>query len=126
MDMNSSQSNSNFFNEAADKAAKQALDLPVTEMGIHYEDYKLQRIIYTDYGREDDECIGNKLNKVKPVLGDRKLPGHLSRQEEIVLSRLHIGHTRLAHSHRMNGADMPGYVTCNVSDKCILGSSALL
>ena len=28
-------------NEAADIAAKITLDLPSTEMGIHYEDYKL-------------------------------------------------------------------------------------
>ena len=40
--------------EAADKAAKHALDLPITQMVIHYEDYKLHiKTILIDYGREN-------------------------------------------------------------------------
>ena len=35
-------------NEAADKAAKQAVDLSVSEMDIHYEDYKLHIKNYID------------------------------------------------------------------------------
>ena len=51
-------------NEAADKSAKQALDLPITEMGIHYEDYKLHINNYIDrlWQRKWDEYTGNKLN----------------------------------------------------------------
>ena len=60
-----------------------------------------------------DQPIGNKLNKVKPLLEDRKLPGNLSRREEIVLSRLHIGHTHLTHSNQMNGEDLLKCVTCD-------------
>ncbi len=68
-------------NEAADKVGKQVLDLPVTEMDIYYEDYKLHIKNYIDrlWQRRWDECTGNKLNKVEPVLGDQRLPGHLSR-----------------------------------------------
>ena len=57
-------------NEAADKAAEQALDLPVTEMGIHYEDYKLQVKNYIDrlWQRKWDECTGNKLNIISCIL----------------------------------------------------------
>ena len=60
-------------NEGADETAKQALDLPVPEMGIHYEDYKLHiktYIIDRLWQRKWDECTGYKLNKVEPVLGD--------------------------------------------------------
>ena len=85
--------------EAADKAAKLALDLPITEMGIRYEDYKLHIKNYLDklWQRNWNECTGNKLNKVELVLGDRRLPGYLTRQEEIVLSCLCVGHTHLTH-----------------------------
>ena len=48
---------------------------------------------------------------MEPVLGDQRLPGHLSRQEEIVLSCLHIGHTRITHPYRVNGADVPRCVS---------------
>ena len=72
-------------NEAADKVTKQALYLPITEMGVHYEDHKLHIKNYINrlWQRRWDDCTGNKLNKVEPVLGDWRLPGHLSRQEEI-------------------------------------------
>ena len=83
-------------NKAADKAAKHALDLPITKMGIHYEDYKLRIKNYVGrlWQREWDECTENRLNKVGLVFRDHQSPGHLSRQEGIVLSHLHIGHAR--------------------------------
>ena len=40
-------------------------------------------------------------------------PGHLSRQVEILLFRLHIGHTSLTHSHQMNSEDVPKCVACD-------------
>ena len=74
-----------------------SLDLPFTEMSIHFENYKLHMKNYIDrlWQGEWDGCSGHKLNKVEPVLGDKRLPGHLARQEEIVLSCLFIGHTYL-------------------------------
>ena len=61
-------------NEAADKVAKHALDLPITEIAIRYEDYKLHKKNYIDriWQRKWDGCTGNKLNKVEPVLGDHR------------------------------------------------------
>ncbi len=102
-------------NEAADKAAKRALELPITELSIHYEDYKFHIKNYIDrlWQRRWDACAGNKLNKVEPVLGDRRSPGQLSRREERVLSRLRIGHTRLTHSFLMSGEDVPRCVACD-------------
>ncbi len=35
-------------NEAADKASKQALDIPFSEIGINYENYKLHIKNYID------------------------------------------------------------------------------
>ena len=50
---------------------------------------------------------------MEPVLGDHRSPGHLSRREDIVLSHLCIGHTRLTHSYPMNGEDVPKCVACH-------------
>ncbi len=79
-------------NEAADEAAKHDLDLPITEICIHYEDYKLHIKNYIDrlWRRKWDSCIRNKLNIVESVFGDHRLPEHLNRREEIVLSCVHI------------------------------------
>ena len=68
-------------NEAADKVAKHNLDLPITEIAIHYEDYKLhiKNCIARLWQRKWDRCTGNNLNKVEPVLGDHRSLGHLSR-----------------------------------------------
>ena len=91
-------------NEAADNVDKHALDLPITELSIHYEDFKFH--IKNDIDRVGqrrwDACTGNKLNKMEPVLGDRRSPGHLSRREEIV-----------THSYRMSGDDVPRCVACD-------------
>ncbi len=42
---------------------------PITEMTIHYEDYKLhiKNYIVRLLRRRWDGCTGNKLNKVEPV-----------------------------------------------------------
>ena len=71
-------------NEAADKAAKDALALSITEMSIHYDNYNLYIKNYIDrlWERECDKCMDNELNnhclenKVQPLLEDH---GHLSR-----------------------------------------------
>ena len=49
-------------NKAADKAAKHGLNLPVMEMDIHYEDYKLHTKNYIDrlWQRKWDGYTGNK------------------------------------------------------------------
>ena len=50
---------------------------------------------------------------MEPVLGDRWSTGYLSRREEIVLSRLRIGHTHLTHSYQMSGEDILRCVACD-------------
>ena len=91
------------------------MDLPITEMVIQYEDYKLHIKDYIDtlWQRKWDECTENRLNKVEPVLGEHKSPGHLSRREKIVLSHLCTRHTCLIHSNQMNVEDVPGCVACD-------------
>ncbi len=75
---------------------------------IHIKNY-----IDSLWQREWDDSTENKLNKVGLLLRDRRSPGHMSRQEEIVLSHLHLVHTHLTHSYWMNGEDVPRCVACD-------------
>ena len=55
----------------------------------------------------------NKLFTVKPTLGEW-LPGlRTDRREEIILARLHIGHTYLTHSYLLKGEEEPQCIPCN-------------
>ena len=68
-------------NGTADKAAKHARDLPITEMSIQYEEYKLLVRNHVDrlWQREWDESTGSRLDNKQRLLQDNRLPGHLSR-----------------------------------------------
>ncbi len=61
--------------------------------------------------RKWDEGSRNKLNKLEPVLRDRRSPGP-SRRKEIVLSRVCRGHTCLTRSYLMNVEDVRRWVAC--------------
>ena len=72
---------------------------------LYYQDHKLHLKNDVDriWQRKWVDFRRNGWNNVQPSLGDRKLQEHLSRQEEIVLSRLHVSHTHPTHSYLMNG-----------------------
>ncbi len=95
------------WNEAADKEAKLALDLPVTEMSIHYDDYKLHIKNNRLWQRKWDESTKwNQFFKIEDHqdiwAGEKRLFSHLC-----------IGHTRLTYSYRMSGEDIPRCVACD-------------
>ena len=54
----------------------------------------------------------NKLHEIKPVLGKNTINRSL-RREEVILTRLRIGHTRLTHSYLLKREDQPLYLICN-------------
>ena len=54
----------------------------------------------------------NKLHEIKPVLGKNTIYQSL-RQEEVVLTCLCIGHTRLTHSYLLKHEDQPLCISCN-------------
>ena len=102
-------------NELADSAAKTAL-----------ESETIQPILqpHTDSGQSIRECIlakwqarwdevNNDLHSVLPTL-PYKYSSCLPRREERVLARLHIGHTRITHSYRLDRIERPQCATCEV------------
>ena len=51
--------------------------------------------------------------KIKPIIGNGdKDPAKLNRKEEVVLTRLHIWHTKSTHSYLLRGEDQPKCIPC--------------
>ena len=58
-----------------------------------------------------DRATFNKLHEVKQVIGKNTIYRSL-RREEVVLTRLRIGHTRLQHSYLLEREDQPFCISC--------------
>jgi len=56
--------------------------------------------------------VHNKLQSVHPTLGCYPLSNRERRREQIVLCRLHIGHTYLTHRYLLAGEYPPVCVSC--------------
>ena len=54
----------------------------------------------------------NKLSQIKPTLGEWPPGCRRSRKEEVVLSRLRIGHTYFSHSYVLRREDPPECTAC--------------
>ena len=89
-------------NERVDQLAKDALDQDIDPLAIvHYTDMKplvnsyIQKLVQTKW---DVAVHGRDLYLVKPTLGPPKKFQHLTRAEEVVITRLRIGHTKATKS----------------------------
>ena len=71
----------------ADAAAKSALELPCTKVGVPYNDFKhcINQYIFFTWQDDWNGAILNKLHSVKPVLGDWQSSYRRCRKDEIVL-----------------------------------------
>ena len=104
-------------NEEADIAAKEALSLDILPFQVPFYDFKpmICDFIKNIWQQSWNDPINqnNKLFTVKPTLGEW-LPGlRTDRREEIILARLHIGHTYLTHSYLLKGEEEPQCIPCN-------------
>ena len=102
-------------NEKADRAAKTALSLPVSEMKLPHTDFKpqIQKLLQNKWQESWNAETNNKLHTVKPVLGEWCPAYQPTRRDEVVLARLRIGHSYLTHSYLLKrGEDPPECVFC--------------
>ena len=97
-------------NERADSAAKAALQKDVSNCFISYTD-TYQYI--SQYVREWDTAVNNKLHATKPLIGEQPSAYLSVRRDKVVLSRLRLGHIYLTHSYLLKGEPPPECVTCN-------------
>ena len=92
-------------NEAADKAAKQAVNLsnsPVSYSGMKLE---VTSYIRTIWQREWDWPFDNNLKDIKPH--NIKWPIISPRKNDIILTHLRIGHSWLTHRHLFLAEEQP-------------------
>ena len=82
---------------------------------VHYTDMKplvnsyIQKLVQTKW---DVAVHGRDLYLVKPTLGPPKKFQHLTRAEEVVITRLRIGHTKATKSHILSRGPPTGCHHC--------------
>ena len=102
-------------NERVDQLAKETLDQDIGPLAsVHYTDKKLlvnyiQKLVQTKW---DVAVHGRDLYLVKPTLGPPKKFQHLTRAEEVGITRLRIGHTKATKSHILSRAPPTGCHHC--------------
>ena len=94
-------------NELVDQKAKESLDLEIDpRLDIHYADLKPQVNAYVQQliqVKWDVEVHGTDLYLIKPNLAQPIKYKHLTRAEEVVMTRLRIGHTKATKGHIVSG-----------------------
>ena len=84
-----------FLVTSADVAAKESLDFNITDSQVLYTDLKphINYFISNKWQERWSSYPDNKLFKIKPTIGEWQPGFRNSRTDEVVLSRLRIGHT---------------------------------
>ena len=57
-----------------------------------------------------DDQTQNKLHHIRDTIGEWPAGYRSNRKEEVIISRLYIGHTHITHSHLLKREDPPQYV----------------
>ena len=102
-------------NESVYQKAKDSLNLHPTNFSIPYANFKsfINRYILDKWQILWNNSVGNKLFEIKPVLGQSQPVVRNVRQEEVVLARLRIGHTRITHSYLLKREEPPYCFGCD-------------
>jgi hypothetical protein len=103
-------------NENADKAARTALQLPISpDIKVPYTDLKhtVQTYLVKFWQEKWNQTAFNKLQSIKPLLGETKLHSITKRRDEVALHRRRIGHTYLTHSYLLKRENNPDCINCN-------------
>ena len=102
-------------NESVDQKAKDSLNLHPTKFSIPYANFKsfINKYILDKWQILWNNSVGNKLFEIKPVLGQSHPVVRNVRQEEVVLVRLRIGHTRITHSYLLKREEPPYCFGCD-------------
>ena len=101
-------------NESADMAAKESLIQDITAGQVPYIDLKphINSFVSNKWQERWSSCPDNTLFKIKPTLGEWPSGFRNYREEEVVLSRLRIGHTYFSHSYILRQEDPPKCTAC--------------
>ena len=103
-------------NDRADAAAKKALKNPITNLTIPYSDFrsKVSRYLVDCWQSSWSLETSNKLHSINPKVGT-KVPIHSSsHREDVVITRLRLGHTHLTHSFLLSNSLNPSCPFCGI------------
>ena len=84
---------------------------------IPYTDLKLtiSKFLHTKWQQQWNNNIHNKLYQIQPTLGEWRPAFRKSLREQVIISRLRIGHTRLTHSFILKQEPQPQCLTCQTT-----------
>ena len=101
-------------NERANSAAKSALDLTLDNFRIPYTDLKpkINKLFHAKWQQRWNKNIHNKFFQIQPILGEWRRAFRKSRREQVIISRLRIGYTRLTHSFMLKQEQQPQCLIC--------------
>ena len=104
-------------NEIADLAAKLVLDLTPNKSRIPYTDLKptINKVLHKKWQQQWSNNIHNKLYQIQPTLGKWRPALKKSRREQVIITQLHIGHTRLTHSFKLQQEPKLQCLTCQTT-----------
>ena len=102
-------------NETADRKAKEALNLNMSMFEIPFNNFKpfINKYILSKWQTLWDADIFNKLHAIKPTLGNNSSVVRNLRREEVVFTRLRIGHTRITRSYLLSREEQPFCIASN-------------
>ena len=84
---------------------------------IPYTDLKrtIDKFLLTKWQQQWSNNIYNKLFQIQPTLEEWRPASRKSRREQVVISRLGIGHTRLTHSFILKQEPQPQCLACQTT-----------
>ena len=103
-------------NEKADKAAREAVNNPLTEIRTYSSLIDIHRNVNTYctnlWESEWRRTPNNKLREIKNTTEYWPKPHTSNRKDEVVINRLRIGHSKMSHGHLMRREEPAMCLTC--------------
>ena len=101
-------------NEKADSIAKRVIDHKLYEIKLPFSDFKPRIFNYVNslFQTKWNDCCRNKLHEINDTFRPSLKMYSENRKEDIILTRLRIGHSRLTHKHFLLNEEFPECIPC--------------
>ena len=102
-------------NEQADKIAKEVIDRPIYDTKFPYSDLKprICKYVISVFQDKWHNCNANKLHEINDTFSPTLQIYSDNRKDDVKLTRLRIGHSRLTHKHYLLNEDSPECIPCH-------------
>ena len=103
-------------NEIADRKAKDSLQLNMSTFEVTFYNFKplINKYILSEWQKSWDTATFKNFYAIKPVVGNNSSAIRNVRREDVVITRLRIGHTRFTHSYILNREEQPFCIVCTL------------